>query len=625
MLWMGLGFWVVRGLLATGAAAAASDRPAVDVPAMQEAMRSSKEDLLDYPSSAAYAHYLAARVASEEGDHRRAIQELRLALASDDGEPALVTSLAEEYVTVSEPDRALQELSRLLQHASGYAPAHVLMGRILLEQKKYASSAEHLNKAIKLRPEDPDSYLLLAQLQLERNETDQAVKTIERQVAANPDRPIGYKRLGLALADRRDLARAEQMLKKAAQVESDDFEIWTGLAQIYQSSGRLSEAEKAFEKALETDPENRDVLLAIGAVALKAGAATRARAYFDRVLYLSREPEYTVRVAFAYLANGNVAEALQILDNAREQSAAQPRLSFYAGLLHERLRHYLKAAALFAELPTDSDLFQEARIHQASCLSQAGEHARAEELFQAAIKDKPDFWEAYAAYATALERAGAVERAEALLNDAIRRKAGPTPAPELFESLAGLYGRHGRSKLAIQILTDALRKSPKDETLLFALGSAYQRQGETDTAIAQMQQVLAVNPDNASAMNFIGYTLAESGKHLDRAEKLIRRALELQPDSGAFMDSLGWVYFHRGQYPQAIGALERAVERDPDPMILEHLGDAYRSSSKKAQAGDVYRRALDALKAAPELQESPGQAQNLERKLKMLSRDTADR
>src|SRR5215813_1206263 len=85
MLWMGLGFWVVRGLLATGAAAAASDRPAVDVPAMQEAMRSSKEDLLDYPSSAAYAHYLAARVASEEGDHRRAIQELRLALASDDG------------------------------------------------------------------------------------------------------------------------------------------------------------------------------------------------------------------------------------------------------------------------------------------------------------------------------------------------------------------------------------------------------------------------------------------------------------------------------------------------------------------------------------------------------------
>src|SRR5262249_61045131 len=113
------------------------------------------------------------------------------------------------------------------------------------------------------------------------------------------------------------------MLKKAAQVESDDFEIWTGLAQIYQSSGRLSEAEKAYEKALETDPENRDVLLAIGAVALKSGAAVQARAYFDRVLFLSLEPEYTVRVAFGYLSNGRVVEAIEILDNASAEITAR--------------------------------------------------------------------------------------------------------------------------------------------------------------------------------------------------------------------------------------------------------------------------------------------------------------
>src|SRR5262249_14752349 len=239
MLWMGLSSWVVHGLLAVaaGAAGSASDRPGVDVPAMQGAMRNSKEDLVDYPSSAAYAHYLAARVASEEGDHRRAIQELRLALASDDGEPALVTSLAEEYVTVSEPERALQELSALLQHANSYAPAHIVMGRILLEQKKYSSSAEHLTKAIKLRPEDPDPYLLLAQLQLERNEPDQAVKTIERQVAANPDRPIGYKRLGLALADRRGPARARQKVKKGAPKGGDRIQKWAGAGPIYQPRG----------------------------------------------------------------------------------------------------------------------------------------------------------------------------------------------------------------------------------------------------------------------------------------------------------------------------------------------------------------------------------------------------
>ncbi len=598
-----------------------AERPGVDVAAMQEAMRTSKEEAPDYPSSAAYAHYLAAKVASEEGDHKRAIQELRLALASDDGEPALVTALAEEYATVSEPQRALHELSALFQHSNRYAPAHVLMGRILLEEKKYAASAEHLGRAIKLRPEEPDPYLLLAQVHLERKEPDQAIKVIERQVSANPDRPIGYKRLGLALADRRDFVRAERMLKKAALVESDDFEVWTGLAQIYQSTSRLADAEKSFGKALEMDPDNRDVLLSLGAVALKAGSGARARAYFDRVLFLSDEPEYTVRVAFAYLASGHLAEAVEVLDGAREQSAAQPRITFYAALLHERLRHYLKAAALFGELPASADLFQEARIHQATCLSLAGQHARAEELFKQALQEKPDLLEAYPAYAIALERSGRLERAESLLSEAIQRN----PAPELLEALSSLYGRHGRTQQAIEMLSDALRKTPKDETLRFALGSAYERQGESAKAIAQMQQVLNLNPENASAMNFIGYTLAEQGKNLDRAEKLIRRALELQPESGAFLDSLGWVYFRRGQYSQAIGTLESAVEHDPDPMILEHLGDAYRSSSKKAQAVDVYRRALETLKSAPELQETEGQAQNLERKLKMLSRETADR
>src|SRR5258708_1499776 len=191
-----------------------AERPGVDVAAMQEAMRTSNEEAPDYPSSAAYAHYLAAKVASEEGDHKRAIQELRLALASDDGEPALVTALAEEYATVSEPQRALRELSALFQHSNRYAPAHVLMGRILLEEKKYAASAEHLGRAIKLRPEEPDPYLLLAQVHLERKEPDQAIKVIERQVSANPDRPIGYKRLGLALADRRGFSPAARVGQK---------------------------------------------------------------------------------------------------------------------------------------------------------------------------------------------------------------------------------------------------------------------------------------------------------------------------------------------------------------------------------------------------------------------------
>ncbi|HME91213.1 MAG TPA: tetratricopeptide repeat protein, partial [Myxococcaceae bacterium] len=114
--------------------------------------------------------------------------------------------------------------------------------------------------------------------------------------------------------------------------------------------------------------------------------------------------------------------------------------------------------------------------------------------------------------------------------------------------------------------------------------------------------------------------LAEKSRDLDEAERLVKRALELEPESGSFLDSLGWVYFRRGQYKRAVEALERAAELDPEePLIIEHLGDAYHRTGKKVQAAQAYRRALKALIAVPELQEQKGQRQGLERKLKMLS------
>ncbi|MFN7135438.1 MAG: tetratricopeptide repeat protein, partial [Myxococcales bacterium] len=102
---------------------------------------------------------------------------------------------------------------------------------------------------------------------------------------------------------------------------------------------------------------------------------------------------------------------------------------------------------------------------------------------------------------------------------------------------------------AVALLVKALDERPRDEVLLFALGVLHEKRGEAEQAIARMRQVLAVNPLNASALNFIGYTWAELGQNLDEAEALIRKALELNPDNGAYVDSLGWVLYKKGDYP----------------------------------------------------------------------------
>ena len=89
------------------------------------------------------------------------------------------------------------------------------------------------------------------------------------------------------------------------------------------------------------------------------------------------------------------------------------------------------------------------------------------------------------------------------------------------------------------------------------------------------------NPDNAPALNYLGYTWAEQGIRLDEAESLILRALEISPNDGYYIDSLGWVYYQRGEYEEAIEQLERAMDlASDDATIAEHLGDAYRMIEK---------------------------------------------
>lgn len=583
---------------------------------MREAMESSQAPEEPYASSASYAHYLRARMAHLAGEHRRAVDELLLALATDAANPFLVTALAEEYARLSELDRAERELMVLLERHPNYQPAQLLMGKVEYESHKPSLAASHLRRAIRLAPADPEAYLVLAQVQLDQDSADEAVKTIEALGIASPGEPTGYRRLGLVLAEKGDLARAEKLLAKAVEIDRSDVDSWAALAHLYEATRRPQKAEDAYDQALIEDPDSQEVLLGAGRLALSRNNPSQARAYFDRLLSLSDGPAATAKVALSYLASHQYAAAADFLDRARTQGVREPHLSFYAGLIHERLLHYAKAAEAYAEVPSDAEMFHDAQLRRAICLSMAGEHAAALTLLRKAWVEHPDEPSLLVAYSRALERSGAAAEAEGVLTSAIGRHS----APELIGALAELYHRQERDAQAIGLVSEALAKAPEDESLLYAVGAAHERAGNVEQAIAQMRSLLKKNPEHAAAMNFIAYSLAERGRDLDEAERLVKRAIELQPESGAFYDSLGWVYFRRGDYPRAVESLERAAALDPDePLISEHLGDAYRRTGKRAQAVEAYRRALQTLIAVPELQEQKGQRQGLERKLKMLS------
>ena len=134
---------------------------------------------------------------------------------------------------------------------------------------------------------------------------------------------------------------------------------------------------------------------------------------------------------------------------------------------------------------------------------------------------------------------------------------------------------------------------PDNDRYQFTLGALYDENRQKDRSVVHMTRAIEINPKNAAALNYLGYTYAEQGVRLDEAENLIRRALAISPHDGYYIDSLGWVYYQRGEYDKAIEQLEHAVSlADDDPTIAEHLADAYSRPGAPTEALRVYRDAL---------------------------------
>ena len=131
-------------------------------------------------------------------------------------------------------------------------------------------------------------------------------------------------------------------------------------------------------------------------------------------------------------------------------------------------------------------------------------------------------------------------------------------------------------------MTAGLKIDPKIDELHFNLGVAYDKINKKEDCIIEMKETIKLNPKHANALNYLGYTYAEKGINLNEAISLIKKALQIKPDDGYYLDSLAWAYFQKGWVDDAIEILEKAVTLvKDDPVMYEHLGDIYLKKLKK--------------------------------------------
>lgn len=145
----------------------------------------------------------------------------------------------------------------------------------------------------------------------------------------------------------------------------------------------------------------------------------------------------------------------------------------------------------------------------------------------------------------------------------------------IYKSLGVLYLQQKDYKAAENTFTLVVGLAPQDHEAYFYLANALDEQKNRAGAIAQLKKVLELKPDYHQALNYLGYAYVEENRNLSEAERLIRKAVELDANNGAYIDSLGWLYFKQGKTAAAVKELERAAAILDDPVIFDHLGDAY--------------------------------------------------
>ena len=159
--------------------------------------------------------------------------------------------------------------------------------------------------------------------------------------------------------------------------------------------------------------------------------------------------------------------------------------------------------------------------------------------------------------------------------------------------LAGQLEGAKRYDEAAALATEATEKAPENPAAWFAVGVVQDKRGKSEEVVAAMEKVIALDPKHATALNYLGYTFADRNIRLPEAEQLVRRALEIRPDDGYFLDSLAWVHFRRGDYRSAEAELLRALKFVPDdPVILEHLGDVLQAQGRNDEAVPLFEKAI---------------------------------
>lgn len=446
-----------------------------------------------------------------------------------------------------------------------------------------------LEDALTAHPDDLSLTMLYAETLADRKMTQKAIGIMQNYIARHPAESDAQVELALLLVKDGRFDEADALLNslpEKARTPLVDYSHARALAGM----GRKDEAIVKLKRALKEMPEFVEALAELAFLHEQRGEWKEARAVYERLAELNFSPEeVTLRLINISLQLNQPDRALKYMQNGPDTLA----FKLTVARMFMDSRHYLQAESLLRQAADDPAAPPEVFLLLADLAYQ-----QRRDVSQALgwLNRVPA--EGSAAPRGALLRvqiiaeSGKNEDALRLVQEGRRHYAD---MPEFYSLEARILVRLERKPEALSIIREGLKTWPADEDLSFLLGSLLDDMGDRDGALAAMENLLANHPRNAQALNYVGYSLAERGRDLDRAVSLLREADSLSPNQSYIIDSLAWALYKAGQLPEALEQIRRAVRTGEviDPAIWEHYGDIAAAMNLREEARAAYQKALE--------------------------------
>lgn len=466
----------------------------------------------------------------------------------------LVASLATQRGDLPKAEKFSRQL---VDKEPGNQRGRLLLAGIYMATKEYDKAAGHYEALLALDSDNDQARLLLAQIYGYLHKAESARGVLYPLLRQEEMAWKAHLALGRAYVNQGDNEKAIVPFREAVRTSRNRLEAVLALGALLQEMGRGKEAEAVYRTHLKHNPDNSVVHGRLGRLFLDQDNRDAALSEFRAIAQLSPDSvQARLTTALILMSQEKLQDALKELRLAEAVQPDNAGVRYYLGQVLETLDQDREAFAQYEKIPRDESFHIDSQLRMS--------------FLEA--KDK--------------KYKEAVQRVQKLLEQDDKR-------PEIYVALSILLLQEKDYAAVVDICNRGLVVDAGQDRLVFNRAMALDKMGRWAEAEKDLQAFLAKNPEDAHALNYLGYTWADRNENLDKAYEMLKKAALLSPGDGFITDSLGWVLYRLNRLEESLSVMKEAVRMEPeDPAILEHLGDVYQAMGKHGDAVSTWQRAL---------------------------------